>query len=265
MVKVTIATMVKNEDDIIRHWIEYHGKIFGYDSLYILDNFSTDNTFEICKEYLNRGIHLLQEHDYNMKGVYMTHYKNHTDCDIFIPLDIDEFVCYYHKNTGSVNRWDIMNYLEGLLHSNNGVFKMNYILPINVTGGNGLEKFTHGTIGDWGHMAKTFVVKRFTDSNFQFDHGNHVPTNNYVLSDLMLVHFHQRSHEQFVKKVYANVVGLGYQWDLNTLKNQPRGSGWHHVEHAISLLENPSIDKGPALYSTIQYEWIYIGALLFLP
>ncbi len=30
--KVIIATMVKDEDDIIEEWIQYHGKIFGYEN-----------------------------------------------------------------------------------------------------------------------------------------------------------------------------------------------------------------------------------------
>ena len=49
MVKIIIATIVKNEDDIVRQWIEYYGTIFGYDKLYIIDNLSTDNTYNICK------------------------------------------------------------------------------------------------------------------------------------------------------------------------------------------------------------------------
>ena len=34
--KIIIATMVKNEDDIIREWIEYHGSIFGFENSNIL-------------------------------------------------------------------------------------------------------------------------------------------------------------------------------------------------------------------------------------
>ena len=44
--------MVKDEDDIIREWIEYCGNLFSYENLYIIDNYSTNNTYEICKEYL---------------------------------------------------------------------------------------------------------------------------------------------------------------------------------------------------------------------
>ena len=47
---VKLFTMVKDEDDIIDIWIKYHGWLFGYNNLYIVDNFSTDNTYNIIKK-----------------------------------------------------------------------------------------------------------------------------------------------------------------------------------------------------------------------
>ena len=43
---VKLFTMVKDEVDIIEYWIMYHGKLFGYENLFIVDNMSTDGTFE---------------------------------------------------------------------------------------------------------------------------------------------------------------------------------------------------------------------------
>ena len=48
---IKLFTMVKNESDIIEHWIKYHGKLFGYDNLYIIDNKSDDGTWEIIQDY----------------------------------------------------------------------------------------------------------------------------------------------------------------------------------------------------------------------
>ena len=42
--KVIMATMVKDEVDIVEHWINYHGKLFGYENLFIVDNMSSDGT-----------------------------------------------------------------------------------------------------------------------------------------------------------------------------------------------------------------------------
>jgi len=80
---VCCATMVKDEGDIVRQWIEYYGKIFSYKNLYIIDNYSSDNTYEICKEYVNKGIHLSRGKMYRHKHKYMTYIKNCINHDFF--------------------------------------------------------------------------------------------------------------------------------------------------------------------------------------
>ena len=261
MVKISICTMVKNEDDIINHWIEYHGNIFGYENLYIIDNYSDDSTYEICKEYLAKGIHLSRESDYSKKGNFMTHFKNTTDCDICIPMDIDEFICYYDKDSNSVRKNGIVEYLNGLLTSNNGIFKMDYLDPMNTNDEIGLSKFTHGLYRyDYKDCAKTFIINKNVNPNFEFDHGNHVVTKDYILSNLLLIHYHQRSHEQVYKKCLANVTGFGYSLNLEDLKqlNERGCCGGHRVNQMIYIIENPHCDLGPPVNSEISKDWIDI-------
>jgi len=243
--RIIIATMCKNEDDIVREWIEYHGSIFGFENLYIIDNESTDDTFKICQEYLSRGIHLEQKPDYLLKGEYMTYYKNIIPCDIFIPIDIDEFIVYY-KNTISYE--NIVSYLNSL--KTNVLFKMNYINPIKTNNEESLKKFTHGIYIDYKDLAKTFFKNTGNYLSYNIDHGNHMPTMNYILSDLCLVHFHKRSDLQHKKKVINNVLGLGYKLDINELKKLPSTvAGWHHVKMCINMLEYPEISNEPELES----------------
>jgi hypothetical protein len=33
MVRVIVATMVKDEDDIVEAWIQYYGELFGYSNV----------------------------------------------------------------------------------------------------------------------------------------------------------------------------------------------------------------------------------------
>ena len=93
--KICIGTMVKNEEDIILEWIVYHGKLFGINNLFIIDNYSEDNTFYFCQKFIKYGLKLIRKDNYLAKGDYMTdilHYAKKLNYDIFIPLDIDEFV-----------------------------------------------------------------------------------------------------------------------------------------------------------------------------
>lgn len=259
-IKITICTMVKNEDDVVRQWIEYHGGIFGYENLYIIDNFSEDSTYKICKEYLAKGIHLFTASSYSKKGDYMTHFKNATNCDIFIPMDIDEFICYYKKDSNSISKNGIIEYLHSLINSNNGIFKMNYLGPINTTNEAGLNKFTHAVINDYKNLAKTFVINKYLSPSFQFDHGNHFNTTNYVLSNLLLIHYHERSHEQVYKKCLANVTGFEYSLNIDDLKKlKDNGcAGVHRVQQMIYIIENPDCDLGPKVNSKISKDWIDI-------
>ena len=49
--KIKVLTMVKNEEDIIEYWINYHGTIFGYRNIYIVDNYSDDGTYDKILKY----------------------------------------------------------------------------------------------------------------------------------------------------------------------------------------------------------------------
>ena len=261
MVKIKICTMVKNEDDIIDEWINYHGKLFGYNNLIIIDNISTDNTFNICLKYIEKGINLTQEADYKRKGDLMTIMKNTNDCDIFIPLDIDEFICYYDKNNNTVRKDNIISYLEELSKTNYGICKMNYLAPINTNNEEHLKKFTHGYYRNYEKDAKSFIIKKNVDNNFFFDHGNHVCVDDYFLTDLLLIHYCERSHDQVLKKCTANVTGFGHSLDLNYLKKLSNMSGQHRINQMIYILENPSCNLNPQLCE-IKSNHIYIKEIL---
>jgi len=121
---------------------------------------------------------------------------------------------------------------------------MNYING-KILNSDGHERATvdikYGKYSDVKSLAKTF----FNSSIFkgEIDHGNHFQQNNYFLSNLCLIHFHQRNLDQIKKKVFNNVKGLGYPlFNLEELKKiQMIGYlvwGHHHVAKQIAILEN---------------------------
>jgi len=250
MVNIIIATMVKDEDDIIEYWIKYYGNIFGYKNLYIIDNLSNDNTYNICKKYIKFGINLCQKNDYLKKGDYMMEIKNKVKCDFFIPVDIDEFIILKENNQFNCN---IINYFNILQKTkpNNLLFKMNYIFPYRTNNDkNIIKQFTHGYISDYGSFAKSFI-QNSNKNNIKINHGNHIMNNNYESTNLFLIHYHRRSSEQFKKKVINNVKGLNYILDINyleklLLKNKDC-CGNHHVRYCIDLLKNKNKDFSPKL------------------
>jgi hypothetical protein len=241
-----IFTMVKGEVDIVNEWVLYHGSLFGFQNLYVIDNLSKDGTWEalvnLKKKY---NINITRLPDYKKKGEYMTKMFRSfcRPSEIGIPIDIDEFIVYYDKHTNKIccDGNKIFSVLKSLPPSQ--VYKMNYILTkITVPNGykNAVINTTNGIYLDYGSLAKSFFNKSLF--NGDIDHGNHYHTPNYILTNLCLVHYHARNLDQIKKKIYNNVTGLGYNpLDLNVLKNllaQGGVNGSHHVENQISVLEN---------------------------
>jgi len=246
--KTFIFTMVKDEDDIIDDWVNYHGSMFGFENLYIIDNYSCDSTYEKLLNFNKKNIpiNIIRKQDYSKKGDYMTELiSNYANEDDFcFPIDIDEFIVFYDKDTNelSVDKNKIISYIYHLPDSK--VYKTNYI-SVLITQPYGYQRAatecSYGIYSDYGNMAKSFIKKKLFDK--KIDHGNHICTDEYFLTKLCLIHFHNRNLEQMKKKIYNNVLGLGYNVDsLESLKKNIMDNkdcpGNHHIKNQIKILEN---------------------------
>ena len=241
---VKIFTMVKGENDIVKDWVLYHGNMFGFKNLYIIDNLSRDGTYEILVELKHKyNINIYRLPDYTKKGIYMSALiKKFGNNEFVFPIDIDEFIVYYNKNTNQIScdNETIYNYFKQLPAAN--CYKMNYINPKNLSQ-TGYARATiesnYGSYINYNEYAKTFFHSLLFKGDL--DHGNHYHTQNYFLSDFCLVHYHCRNLEQIKKKVYNNVLGLKHNpFNLNELKKlSTRGcDGIHHINNQIKILEN---------------------------
>jgi hypothetical protein len=238
---IKIFTMVKDEVDIVEDWIIYHASIFGYDNIYVIDNYSTDGTYEILQKF-SPSINLYREHDYKKKGEYMTNLINtYANNMIAFPIDIDEFIVYYDK-TISVEKDFIKSYLNNLPKAR--IYKANYIQSL-ITKKDGYQRAT--TDANEGYYSTNYgnLAKSFVNTNYHkgiFDHGNHMPCNDYFLTKICLIHFHNRNLEQMKKKILNNVLGFNHKNDISYLKNllneNKNCNGNHHVRNQIEVLEN---------------------------
>jgi hypothetical protein len=237
---VKIFTMVKDEVDIIRDWIIYHGCMFGWDNIYIIDNYSSDGTYEAINEFSSL-INIFREEHYSNKGIYMKRLiDQYCINDIAFPIDIDEFIVYYDNNNLCVDKDTIINYFNSL--PEHSVYKANYITSV-ITENGGYPRATvdakYGYYCDMGQLAKSFInTKHFSGT---IDHGNHINCSDYFLTKIHLVHYHFRNIEQLKKKILNNIIGLGYENNIeylqNLLHNNPNCNGNHHVRSQIKVLE----------------------------
>jgi len=262
---VKVFTIVKNEADIVMDWVAYHGSLFGLDNLHVIDNESTDGTYEAL---LKSGVHVYRESDYTRKGDYMTDLiRKHCDPKdvenmhyIAYPMDIDEFVVLYDRASNRINcdRDAILKYMAGLAPK--GMYKTNYIYSM-ITRPEGYARATveaeWGRYLDYGKVAKTFVDTR--SFRGRMDHGNHNPTNDFIMTDLCLVHYHCRNLEQMKEKVLNNIRGFGYPSDANALKAMLARNkdccAHHHVRNHIAILEGTyALELETPIQSSISLE-----------
>jgi hypothetical protein len=241
---VKIFTMVKGESDIVEDWVLYHGSIFGYKNIYVIDNYSRDGTYEILLKLKNTyNINICRLPDYKKKGDYMASLiKTFSKNEFVFPIDIDEFIVYYDKTSNQIScdKETIYNNLNILPPRT--CYKMNYIMS-KILIENGYKRAaiesSYGFYSDYGNHAKTFFYSTFFKGNL--DHGNHYHTNDYFLSNFCLVHYHCRNLEQMKKKVYNNVFGLGHNpFDIKRLIESSKTTydGIHHINNQISILQN---------------------------
>ena len=146
--KLGLVSFIKNEIDFIESFIKYHIDIF--DSIYFIDDGSTDGTLEIIQKY--SSIHLRQvQNSFNLKGEICSEIIHQMTEDIIIPLDADETIVHDNKNIQITNSQYIRQYLQNLPIDGHK-YKVNHIYEYNPD-----------HIGWWGikHHAKIFFPKKY--------------------------------------------------------------------------------------------------------
>ena len=247
--KVQIITMVKDEDDIIENFINYYGKLFGYNNLFIIDNISNDNTYNICLKYKqSHNINLYQKNDYKKKGIYMKQIileNLNNNYDFFLPLDIDEFLVLYKDNKIHYGN-KIIDYLNEVENKDNKIIGINYIYPL-------IEKDDYkDAVKEVKYTGKPTEPKNIKgllfnnnliNENLTIDHGNHLWHYSKLETNLCFIHYHTRFLEQYKTKIINNYVGLGYDCSSiekikETINNKNLNSGNHHQLSMLKIIEN---------------------------
>jgi hypothetical protein len=222
--------MQRNEDLCLHPWFAWHGYLFGFENLYVLDHGSTDR---IVRETLLRfealGAHVTRMPatvDFRLKGELVTAALRNADAagayDFLLPLDCDEFVVMRDAQ-GNPNavREDILAYCATLTGDLFGV-QENFL---NVL----------------GHRDVFFALpyqKVFFRSGaiHALDPGSHtcidITPQPPVPTRLVYAHFH---HKTFAKQLQMSREKLQPYVDVSdrVALEAYRGTGWHLVSHML--------------------------------
>jgi SAM-dependent methyltransferase len=187
--QVACVMMQKDEDYLLGPWLAYHGELFGFKNLLVLDNGSqSSKTLKILDEFERRGVTVVRNFsskaDYERKGDIVAHAIRSLDAtgayDFVFPLDCDEFIVKRTPWGFTFDALSIKAYLASLRNETR-VLRVPFQLANNPFDEDFYIYF---------RFHKTF----FVGGTFQsLDHGYHdgkTKSGGVRVVDLIYMHFH---------------------------------------------------------------------------
>ena len=264
--------MVKNEVDVVALWVHHHASLVGYHNVHVIDNNSTDGTYEVLHALSQTyGVRLSRECKWKNKGVYIsTLMRRHVnESDLFIPMDIDEFLAVSHEHEQHISVSHVCSYIDALpLRA--GIYKMHYVVPAIEVDGGYAQAPIEASRARWQSgrpYGKTFLstsapariaASRARSSRMHWqqipgspwelpmlDEGFHMREyeSMALFVRLCLVHYHTRNVEQLKRKTIAGWIGKGHKFDLSDgyLTKLRAFEGRHYRKTILDMLHGKPV------------------------
>lgn len=249
------AAVVKNEADIIEVFVRHHLTLL--DDLRIVDNDSTDGTYEILLELQREGLPLRVDRDsrtdHPQEHVISGLLAGWTDpVDWVFCLDADEFIA-----AGSSDELRFL--LAPLDAAKVHTIPWRFFVPTDADDArepNVLRRITNARVAPVDHeLAKVVVPRRFLGQpDLRVRAGNHyvAQTDGVVLplvplTEPTLAHFPVRSAAQIAAKA---VIG---QWAIEARATRDRGEGSHWADLKAQVIAGADLPR--AALTALAYNY----------
>jgi hypothetical protein len=248
-----IFCVTRDEYDLIEDFIVYHGKIFGYNNIVIIDNMSQNShVLETYEKYSRLGITVHKEKSYrgddqgNAFTKYMHQYKN--KCKFLIGLDTDEFIY-------SVNDSDPMavrSVLEDLSKDSTMLVISEYLWSIPEPTSTDYNNYKH--IRPAKNITKFHSMKKITKKVFyrseafaKTSNGNHdgcVHFGKETVIPIGYLHLHNTGVRRMFERAQMCVDGYKYvdvnlpnvTQFINMFAGAPWQNGYGHHKQQLYML-----------------------------
>ena len=237
-----LFTFVKDESYLLGTWIPYHGSLFGFDNLYVVDQGSTDGSHALYEKFRARGLRVHRTRlDIRHRAPVLTRLmrRHRHEARVLISLDADEFVCLDKDGRVHVDKADILQTIAGLPTD---VFKyrMGYFSAVNDAFAYGdplteMRRFVYTSSSGAGvplqlwstcFDATHFVATDDSNSEGRVDRLD----DRHHCSPLMLLHFEVRGLEHFIWKNVRGATAWGYD------RGSGDGRGVHYRDRYRAIL-----------------------------
>ena len=234
---VKIIMMQKDEVDLIYPWALYHGTMFGFQNLIIIDNGSGDAVISNLRRLEALGTRVIYDYraqsDFVAKGDIIASiikaYDSSLPADFYIPLDCDEFIGL-EKEEGefSFSPEDILEELSSYRGSKNALVVRTYL--DNHPNAAGMFKKTSG-------QRKSFFP---TGTCASLDRGFNNPKVNdqggRQNSRLVYVHYHNKPHYLLQEHAKRRLEPFLNDFSTKSLQSYvaDKKTGYHSAQHLLT-------------------------------
>lgn len=210
-INIKLVTFHKNNPLMLLFWVRYHGALFGYDNIHVIDNDSNNQTLLTLRKMKRMGAtHSVYKKTYYNKWIAVTNYlkQHNTTGNLLIPLDVDEFIVATLPGGGFSTNRDLIRDRFKHLPADRQKYKFSTIDGIEVELTSNVKRVinrvTHFRLADSVCHDKVF----FAGGSFiSTDQGNHfgkmINDSEFCMKDLFNVQASECS------QCYGFNVGLG--------------------------------------------------------
>jgi hypothetical protein len=135
-----IVLMTRNEFPMIKSWVFYHGTIFGFNNLFIIDGSNDPDAISFLDHCVKLGVNVRRSNnDLNglSREINEVFDSQKEKSDFLIKMDTDEFLVLFDPATKKISnsKADIINYLDKVVYDGS-------MYKIGFTGGSFLSEET---------------------------------------------------------------------------------------------------------------------------
>lgn len=263
---IKIVLMTKDEKQLIKQWIKYHGEIFGYENIHLLDDSVDKEVLDYYDTLKYTGIHFHRTPGGNLNNacerlnILMDSLRS--SCDFMIKMDTDEFLGFYDEksNRVSIDKKEILDYLN-ILEINGYKYKCwgemrncpldSKKYPSDYTRFMAPRKNPFKTFFYSGTFCKVdlgshqgWVTCLKDSAEYKSNPDSLENSEKWITSKMIIIHFHNQSYESFYEVSEKVCYSHEYIHPNDTkevkikkltelLEKRPGCASCHKARHAI--------------------------------